>query len=126
MLYKGDVLDTSKSNQQAQNWPKTSMIILKDIPQILELISLRFPRAINLVKNPGKYPRPPVTYAFRKSPDTLDLLFLFVHSMDETWEVIKYECPSETEMEEFLFFWSKWGLYNKVLEWHHEEVNLIQ
>ncbi|WP_414617457.1 hypothetical protein [Dyadobacter sp. 32] len=46
--------------------------------------------------------------------------------MDETWEVIKYECPSETEMEEFLLFWSKWGLYNKVLEWQHEEVNLIQ
>ena len=98
----------------------------QDIQKVIDLIENKFPYSVYLAKSLDKNLREPVAHFFRISPTALSILFLFVDSNDGTWSVTQYECPSEEDYKEFVAQWSKWGLFNKILDWHHEEVNLIE
>jgi|GEM_PF-4791284 len=100
--------------------------MLETAQKVIRLIGKKFPHAIYLQRSEGKNPREPVAHFFRLSSESFNILFLFLNSHDRSWSVTQYECPSKEDYDEFAALWYKWGLFNKILEWKHEEVNVSE
>jgi hypothetical protein len=99
--------------------------MLENVQKIIHLIGKKFPESVFLSKPESKVGHHTVAYFFKIAPESKNLLCLLFDNND-TWTLTRYESPSEEAFQDFLTMWTKWGFFNKILDWKHEEVNLIE